>query len=383
MNLQNAENIIVKYFSRSASARELEQLAMWLNKEENKTHFKDYVKLNYYIDYNVLDFELIQEKKKILRRAKVKRTGISGIRYSSIYKYAAVLVVFLAIGYYFLTSKNLVDDIPIIVNNDIKTGTDKATLTLDDGTDIILEKGQFYTDNNLTSDGESLVYKALAKMNPAYNYLTIPRGGQYLLKLSDGTQVWLNSESKLKYPVSFLDGQARQVELIYGEAYFDVSPSTEHKGAAFRVINASQNVEVLGTEFNIKAYSDEANIYTILVEGKIAVSNANVNQILKPGEQFNLNISNRETSVNQVDVYRETSWRKGIFSFRHKPLKEIMKVLSRWYDMDVIFLNKALENEKFIGTLSKDQDIEIILSAIKNTNIINTYEINNKTVIIR
>lgn len=383
MKLQNAENIIVKYFSRSASAKELEQLAMWLNKEENKTHFKNFVKLNYYIDYNVLDFELIQEKKKILRRAKVKRTRILEISYSNIYKYAAVLVVFLAIGYYFLTSEDLMDDVPIIVNNDIKTGTDKATLTLGDGTDVVLEKGQFYADNNLTSNGESLVYTALTKMNPAYNYLTIPRGGQYLLKLSDGTQVWLNSESKLKYPVSFVDGQARQVELIYGEAYFDVSPSTEHKGTVFQVINASQNVEVLGTEFNIKAYNDEANIYTTLVEGKVAVSHVNANQILSPGQQFNLNITNGETSVTKVDVYRETSWRKGIFSFRHKPLKEIMKVLSRWYDMDVIFLDKDLENEKFIGTLSKDQDIEIILSAIKNTNIINTYEINNKTVIIR
>ena len=148
--------------------------------------------------------------------------------------------------------------------------------------------------------------------------------------LSDGTKVWLNSESQLKYPVAFNDGETRQVELVYGEAYFDVSPSTAHKGARFKVFNQSQEVEVLGTEFNIKAYKDETNIYTTLVEGKVAISAAGKNQILKPNQQSNLNLETGSIEITTVDVYNETTWIDGIFSFENKPLKEILKVLSRW-----------------------------------------------------
>ena len=100
--------------------------------------------------------------------------------------------------------------------------------------------------------------------------------------MSDGTQVWLNSESQLKYPVNFIKGQTRQVELVYGEAYFDVSPSVEHNGAKFKVFNQSQEVEVLGTEFNVKAYKDETNIYTTLVEGRVVIDNGALKQSLLP-----------------------------------------------------------------------------------------------------
>ena len=162
--------------------------------------------------------------------------------------------------------------IPIIINN-IETGTDKAILTLANGSEIALIKGETYKGQNVSSDGKEIVYngKAVSK-EITYNYLTTPSGGQFFVKLSDGTQVWLNSESRLKYPVTFLDGEIRQVELVYGEAYFDVSPSTAHKGLKFKVINQAQEVEVLGTEFNIKAYKDESNIFTTLIEGKVAVS---------------------------------------------------------------------------------------------------------------
>ena len=166
-----------------------------------------------------------------------------------------------------------------------------------------------------------------------------------------------------------MDGETRKVELVYGEAYFNVSPSTEHKGAKFRVINNAQDVEVLGTQFNIKAYKDESNIYTTLVEGKVEINASGVKQILVPNQQSNVNIVNSEISVYIVDVGNEISWIKGIFSFKGKPLKDIMKVLSRWYNVDIVFENKDLESIKFKGALDKDWTIEEILSIMKSNSI--------------
>jgi ferric-dicitrate binding protein FerR (iron transport regulator) len=211
----------------------------------------------------------------------------------------------------------------------------------------------------------------------------VPRGGQFQITLSDGTEVWLNSESQLKYPVTFTDGETRKVELVYGEGYFDVSPSTNHSGASFSVYNKSQEVKVLGTEFNIKAYKDEATIYTTLVEGKVAVTANNNNIILTPNQQSSVNLNNNTLTVNTVDIYDETSWKEGVFSFNKKSLKEIMQVLSRWYDMDVTFENKKIENIGFNGALGKEQNIEEILETIKSFGIVKNYEINNKSIIIK
>jgi ferric-dicitrate binding protein FerR (iron transport regulator) len=273
----------------------------------------------------------------------------------------------------------------IVVNNKIKIGTDKATLTLGDGSVVTLEKGKKYTSGNVKSNGEKLIYNATntAQSAIASNYLTIPRGGQFFVQLADSTKVWLNSESQLKFPVAFVDGETRQVELVYGEAYFEVSPSTKHKGAKFKVNTKIQLVEVIGTEFNIKAYKGESTIYTTLVKGKVAISNAITKLFLAPDEQSNFNLKSNSINISKVDVYSETSWRKGIFVFKGMPLKEIAKVLSRWYDVEIEFADKALENVKFNGVLNKNQNLEEILTTIKNTNFITAYEIKNKKITLK
>ena len=258
-------------------------------------------------------------------------------------------------------------------------------MTLEDGSQVALEKGNAYQTQNALSNGEEIKYEKgtdnISKM--VYNFLTVPRGGQFHLVLSDGSEVWLNSESQLKYPVNFIKGQTRKVELVYGEGYFDVSPSTEHEGSKFIVSNQSQEIEVLGTEFNIKAYKDETNIYTTLVEGRVLIGTASTRNILKPSQQANLNLNDGNLDIATVNVYNEISWKEGVFSFRRKPLVEIMKVLSRWYDMDVYFDNPELENVGFNGVLGKDQQIEEILNTIKNFGIINDYEIINKTILLK
>ncbi len=383
---QETEKYIVKYLTNQATLSELDELALWLEKPTNEKIFLNYIKTNYAINYNMKKFDINRSKKELLDYINKENKQCQLQKRQQIFKYvvAAAIVLFISLTFIFNKDNTEISK-PIIVNNNIKTGKDKAVLTLENGTDIPIENGQINIRENITSNGKELIYNT-QKSNQTeiiYNYLTIPRGGQYFVKLSDGTRVWLNSESKLKYPISFIVGEVRQVELVYGEAYFDVSPSENHNGMSFKVNHDKQEVEVLGTEFNIKAYKDETNIYTTLVEGKVLVSNEMVKQNLLPNEQSNISRYNRDIAVNTVDVYKEIAWKEGVFSFRRKSLGEIMKVLSRWYDIDVVFAKENLENQRFNGTLGKNQSIVDILSAIKNTNIIGNYEINNRTVILK
>ena len=384
---QKIENIIVKFLMNTANIEELEALTDWLKKPENKQYFKNYVRINYAMDINMKQFDTENARTEYLRKIKQDKSMFFKLRLYNIYKYAAAAVIVFGLGYFFKDNifNTLVEPTPIIVNtNIIEPGTDKATLTLEDGSVVALEKGTSFQTQNSNSNGEQILYDAGDSNSKeiVYNYLTIPRGGQFLIKLSDGTQVWLNSESQLKYPVSFIDGETRKVELVYGEAYFDVSPSAVHKGSKFQVFNQSQEIEVLGTEFNIKAYKDETNIYTTLVEGKVVVSAFNKIKILAPNEQLNLNLSNNIMVSSLVDVYREISWKEGMLSFKNKPLKDIMKVLSRWFDIKVVFNNEALEMITFNGSLDKKLSIEEILDIIGSTNNI-SYEINDKTILLK
>lgn len=347
------------------------------------------------IDYGkivqkISDYSLINKEaawKAILEKSGNKENIPSGIPLNrSWYKYAAAasLILLVAVSYLFLNKNPEVKN-PVVVNAPIEIGTNKATLTLEDGTKIALVKGTNYKTSDVSSNGEHIVYDSKGHSNEKIgsNFLTIPRGGQFFIQLADGTKVWLNSESQLKYPVAFVDGQVRKVELVYGEAYFEVSPSTAHKGSKFEVYTKKQTVEVIGTQFNIKAYNDEDHIYTTLAEGKVAVTTPDQKQFLIPKEQSDFNPKANSLTTAKVDVYSAIAWKEGFFSFRTMPLKDIMKVLSRWYNVDVTFANKKLENVKFNGVLRKDQDIKEILTTIQTTKSINAYEVKNGKIIIK
>src|SRR5690606_19462349 len=325
------ENIVTKFLTHQASVIEMEQLDVWLQNVENERLFGDYVQTNYAIEHEMRQFDthklktglqkLMDEEKRTVRLQKMRR--IIG------YATAAVVTGLLVTGYFLKDSvfTRTVETKPRIVNKNIERGSDKATLTLEDGSHVVLGKGTSYNTQNARSNGEEIVYGAaesdIAKV--VYNFLTVPSGGQFHLILSDGTEVWLNSESQLKYPVNFIKGQTRQVEVVYGEGYFVVSPSTEHEGTKFVVFNQFQEIEVLGTEFNIKAYKDEHHIYTTLVEGKVMVSTATTKKVLEPSQQAKLNLYDHTMDIATVSVYNEISWKDGVFSFHKKPLVEIMR----------------------------------------------------------
>ncbi|WP_209404921.1 FecR family protein [Pseudozobellia sp. WGM2] len=391
MITQKAENLIVKFINNQASISELEELEHWMKNPSHERVFKVYVKTNYAIDYDMKRFDTNKVKNKLAEEMAHEKKAVKIEKKRKVFYYAAAAVTIgVLLSTLFYKTNSLEKDvekilIEVIVNETIEPGTDKAILTLDDGSVVELGKASYYDMHNAKSDGEQIVYDNVEPNHAdiKYNDLTIPRGGQFYIKLSDGTQVWLNSESKLRYPVSFRLGEAREVELVYGEAYFNVSPSSKNKGAKFRVINKSQEIEVLGTEFNIKAYRDEVNIFTTLVEGSVAIKNDDFNQRLIPEQQLRLNTQNHTLDVYKVNVFNEISWKNGIFSFRDKPLKDIMKVISRWYNVEVVFENKELENVTFKGVLGKQQNLQEILSAIKTLSIIENYEINEKKIILK
>lgn len=361
------------------------------NLEENK------LLLNYYESFQTatawheslgpideMKSKMLVRLQNTLASEEVKVVPIKRFYSTAFFKFALAASVVILISISWFNKNGINGNKSMAVNKAIEIGSNKAILTLGNGSVITLGKGNTYSAGNVNSNGEKLVYNPNNnKSEITSDYLTIPRGGQFFVQLSDSTKVWLNSESQLKYPVAFVEGETRQVELVYGEAYFEVSPSTKHKGARFKVKTQMQNVEVIGTEFNIKAYKNETNIYTTLVKGRVAISNATTKQILAPNQQSNLSLKNNSIAITTVDVYSEISWKKGLFVFKGLPLKEISKVLSRWYDVDIDFANAALGNVKFNGILNKNQNLEDILTTIKTTNFINAYEIKNNKIILK
>ncbi|WP_303316245.1 FecR domain-containing protein [Flavivirga abyssicola] len=376
---------ITKLLTNTITEKELVELKDWLGNPKNQSKLEAYISDYHDLNLATLKNNIDDAYNKVLTQIENDDSKTISFYRKSIFKYAAAVFLFLSAGYFFIKNKDRVTDSKVVINNNIKIGTNKAVLTLENGTSIELEKGNDYISENVISNGKEIVYKNTNNTKPeiAYNYLTIPRGGEYFIKLADGTQIWLNSESQLKYPVNFIKGETRAVELVYGEAYFDVSPSENHNGDRFKVLNQGQEVEVLGTEFNIKAYKDETYIYTTLIEGKVTVANNQHKNFLNPGQQSILNTNTKKVEIIQVDTYSEIAWKRGLFSFKNKNLKDISKVLSRWYDVDFVFEDKSLEQIEFKGVLSKNQNIEEILILIKNTNFINAYDINNTTITLK
>ncbi|SHJ62777.1 FecR family protein [Pseudozobellia thermophila] len=313
-------------------------------------------------------------------------------RKKSYLKYAAGITLLLALASFWATRKSTqktMAPVPSVVSvpegDRIEAGSDRAVLTLEDGTQVVLDKGRRFKKGNVSSNGEELVYAndgAQGGKTVAQNILDIPRGGQFHMVLSDGTKVWVNAKTKLKYPVAFAPGETRKVELVYGEAYFEVSPSTAHGGSRFIVMTGEHEVEVLGTQFNIKAYGEEPQISTTLVEGKVKVGNGTTKRDLSPGYQSRFERDTEELAVVEVDVYDEISWKNGFFSFKDKPLEDIMEVLSRWYDFDVRFEEEGLRKLTFNGVFRRAEDIEDILNIIRQTNEVD-YEIDQKTITIK
>lgn len=372
-------NLIEKYQEGKATEQEIEYLSNFFVSHQKSKEWPFDNKLKKVIKASIFDKITSEIKNSSKKEAKVKK-----LNFKNLIKYAAAIIVLVSVTY-FITEKSAISEKTIIVNNNVEIGTDKATLTLENGTNIALEKGKVFNSKTINSNGEKIIYNSNSETTSkkiAYNYLTIPRGGEFYIELEDNTKVWLNSESQLKYPVAFAEGKTREVELVYGEAYFEVSPSTQHNGDKFKVHTQQQTIEVLGTEFNVKAYKKTPEIYTTLAEGKVKVEVNGVTEMLKPSQQTTYNKTTKSINVATVDVSYETAWRTGYFNFTNKPFIEVTEVLARWYNVEFHFENKALEQFKINGVISKNQNVEYFLFTLKNIENIN-YSIKDKHIYIK
>lgn len=375
-------SFILKKIDATLNEEEKNTFNSWYHESEEHRIYFNRVKVNYLKGLDVVDIEegWSQVSSKIIKKKK---------RYTY-FKYVAMVAILLTIGsLWFARTETNNDQVPkqsrVAFDDTIEVGSDKATLTLEDGSKITLEKGENYETGVASSNGEELVYnntQAFPKKTVPNNVLTIPRGGQFFVVLSDGTKIWVNSETQLKYPITFEEDESREVELIYGEAYFEVSPSSQHEGTNFIVHTEDQDVEVLGTEFNVKAYKGDSTLLTTLVDGKILIDNGSSSLNLTPGHQSILRRNSKQFSIAAVDIYDEVSWKNGFFSFKDRSLEDIMKVLSRWYDVEVVFQNEHIKQLMFNGVFRKTQQIDEILSIIKGTNEVN-YSINKKTITMK
>ena len=250
--------------------------------------------------------------------------------------------------------------------NDVAPGTNKAILTLGDGSTVTLDS----TANQLIRQGSTAIqqqkgllqYKSSgANIGISYNTLTTPRGGKFRIVLPDGTGVWLNAASSIRYPVAFT-GKERRVE-ISGEAYFEVA---QHAAMPFIVsVNNKTEIEVLGTHFNINAYQDEAAINTTLLQGKVRVSaGALPGTILQPGQQASLNTAGTMKVLNDIDTMQIIAWKEGWFQFHMASLPDVMRQVSRWYDVDVSY-PANIPDRAFEGRIQQDLTLTQMLKILE------------------
>ena len=267
----------------------------------------------------------------------------------------------------------------------MQPGTSKAILMMADGKEVVLEQGQnlnilLNERVRVATSSQGIVYEEHGKgmVTEEYNKLTTPVGGEYSLVLSDGTKVFLNADSELKYPVEFSDG--KRIVDLKGEAYFEV-----HKDSLrpFIVRMNGAEVTVLGTSFNVNTYGDDGHIYTTLVNGSVRVSSVKNGQaeVLKPGMQSVMDVQSGQLTVREVDVEPYVAWREGRFVFRAMTLDLIMRQLQRWYDFEVFYQNPELKDYEFRGVIKRDMDLDKVLSVIKVTTNVD-FEVKGKVITI-
>lgn len=323
---------------------------------------------------SVSDFETVKGLMLTNINSRIDHRGIIRFSFYKIAAIAAVLTLVFGLWFYNAgTFSNQKDE--IVYENDIAPGKNMASLTLANGNTIQLSDAQ-----NGVSIGDKLKYfdgtEIIAETTqPQLLTATTPRGGVYEITLPDGTHVWMNADSKLSFPSDF-SGRERKVSLS-GEAYFEVTKAEQ----PFIVATDKQEVTVLGTHFNINSYIDEAATRTTLLEGSVRVSAADANHgsyVLKPGDQA---INNGKIRINKVDLDEAVAWKNGNTVFENKSLEDIMRDLSRWYDVSVVYAADAPKYETFSGAVSRSRNISTVLERMQTTGSVK-FKIEGRTITV-
>lgn len=282
---------------------------------------------------------------------------------------AAVFVLLASV--WFMLQREEPNTTPVIASTTIEPGGNKATLTLANGKTILLssaQKGILAGNDIRYADGQPVDSASSANQYSGMLSLQTPRGGTYKITLPDGTEVWLNAASKITYPSKF-EGHARIVKLE-GEAYFQVKTVYDElqRKVAFRVLTSKQEVEVLGTQFNVNAYPEETSVKTTLVEGKVAIKDQQGRVLLTPNQQAVTTSSS--TKVKSVNVYNYVAWRDGKFSFDGKTFEETMDEIARWYDLKIVY-EHGVPDEELVGDAYRNQNIHFVMRLLEKVAQVN------------
>lgn len=291
----------------------------------------------------------------------------AGIRRKNRFYWAAAasIIVLLSAGIYFLFTqkKPAVKEVAQVEvpSDEIMPGSDRAILTLGNGRQIKLEGQKIITDGDLRirNENNELIYTESSVVS--FNTMSTPRGGQYQLRLPDGSRVWLNASSSITYPTVFTANE-RVVELT-GEAYFEVA---KNAAMPFKVKVNGIGVNVLGTHFNVMAYDDEESVKTTLLEGAVQVVKGDASALLKPGQEASVKNVDEKIKITNADVEQATAWKNGMFLFNRTDIKSIMRQLSRWYDFDVKY-ETAFESRNFSGMISRRTELAQVLNMLQMT----------------
>ena len=380
------EIIAASIHGEELSQEEISTLQVWL--DENKQNRDEYARLQIFYAENKgglkdnINVQRAWEDNCARRKAgKMIRLRRQIVRWG----YAAVVTLAIGVGVLLLTEKDDEQAVKVeYVESQIVPGSPKAVLTLASGEELDLqEEGQFVSKDSsrIRNVGNVLEYEAGVKKHGEkkleYNTLTIPRGGEYQLKLEDGTNVWLNAETELRFPVAFGDSERRI--FLKGEAYFDVTKSKEWP---FIVRTCRSSVKVLGTSFNVCSYEEDSLEQVTLEQGGVEVKHHDETYLLHPGEQFELDTTNEEIEVKPVNVKLYTSWIDGMFRFHNMALDLLTVKLERWYDVHFVFSNEDCKNYRFTGAIRKDVDFNEFIRLIERTTNVK-FIINQKDIIIQ
>lgn len=363
------------------TGEEARELEAWKGKSpENEELFLRWQKGDFfsgeYAKYKKIDGS--RAKNAMQKRIDRERRAGWLLRVSRIGVAAAVVLSVVGSFYFF---KGEGDGKRDIVSSIAMISARRPTLKLNDGSVMLLDSvATGFEEEGVTvsrTGGSTLAYLAgdtLGSGTLAYNTLNVPKGAEFDLVLADGTQVWLNAESKLKYPVAF--GSKERVVELEGEGFFKVSKDASRP---FRVKTKSQVVEVLGTEFNVDAYLDGGYVYTTLVEGKVRVDAEGKSLELQPGMQSV--VGGKEMYSRKVNTRDVASWKNGMFVLEDKSLEEIMSKLARWYDFNIFYQNQAVKKITFKGKIPRYASFESILDILERTGEVK-FKVSGQTVTV-
>lgn len=368
---QRIAYLLARYVNRSCTRNELDELFSYIGKDEYRHSLEQLLEETWHGDYPApeLDYDGAYRQMQIKPRKRV----------FTMRKMAIAASVLLLAGAAYIYTRQPAGK-PVTVQQAhpavIVPGSNRATLTLADGSVVTLDStGNQVIRKGIHQQNGQLFYSAQADGAAHFNKLSTPRGGQFQLVLPDGTKVWLNSASVLRYPTAFT-GSERLVELE-GQGYFEVAP-----GAAqpFIVQTGGMKVQVLGTGFDVMAYADETTINTTLVTGRVRITQGETQQLLLPGQQAMLNTATRAMTVVPADVKKVTAWKSGLFVFNNMTLPAILREVARWYDVEIVYTVQP-GDDRYGGGISRKLQLEDVLKLLEG-NGYNHFRIEGRKLIV-